>query len=67
MEWKWEISYLSTGPLDGVIAAQLEVDEISYDLIDAKGDIVWSAPLGAIRNVTRRDVLPQPPAAAPTA
>jgi hypothetical protein len=62
MEWTWQIFYIPAAPIDSVTAAALEVDEISYDLVDAQGAVVWSAPTGSVRNVTRGDAVPAPTA-----
>jgi hypothetical protein len=60
MEWTWQIVYNPAAPIDSVTAAALEVDEISYDLVDAQGAVVWSAPTGSVRNVTRGDAVTPP-------
>jgi len=67
MEWTWQITY-GDGPPDSITAAALEIDDVSYDLFDAHGDVVWSAPTGRVRSVLR-GVAAIPPTAegAPTA
>lgn len=52
MEWTWSITY-TPAAFETVNAADIRIDEISYELVDAEANVVWSAPTGCVRNVTR--------------
>ena len=52
MEWTWEITY-TFGAFESVVAAVVQLGDVSYELVDASGNIVWCAPTGNVRNLTR--------------
>lgn len=66
MEWTWGISY-TPAAFESIVAAAIQIDDVSYELVDTRGDVVWSAPIGNVRNVTRGAVVEPNAPAAPTA